>query len=112
MKIKCNTPINTLQGLPIKVDQKRTVENGAEILTGGRTLTVGEVLATTLATKKVKQFNALKAYALATRLYQSESTDVDEGDLSGLREMMDENESFTPLVVAQVLKALQDAKEK
>ena len=112
MKIKTNVLIKRLDGKPIMMDQIPAVGDSIQKLIGGHPLTVGEALATMLMQKKVAQFTPLKAYALAQRLYASEATDVDDGDIQGLRSMVEENETFTPLVCAQVLKALIDAKDQ
>jgi len=104
--------IKHLNGRPLMVDQVPVIDGGRQVLSGGHGMTVGEALSTMLMQEKVPQFNALKAYALAQRFYKSDATDVDEGDLSALREMVEENKNFTPLVCAQVLQVLMDAKDQ
>jgi hypothetical protein len=119
MKIKSGTVIKRLNGKPMMTEQETMTDmNGQPViiggmaqLTGGRDLTIGDVISTILTTKKVEQFNALKAFALAQRFYSSELTDLDDSDYSGLRDMVERNDQFTPLVLAQVLRVLIDAKE-
>jgi len=87
--------------------------DGSVKLTEGHELTIGEVLYTVLSRDKTKQFNLLKVFALAKRLHDSEKTDLDDGDISGLIEMMtNEQTVWLPLVAAQVVVALQNTKEK
>jgi len=101
-----------LDGSPIMVDQQQTVEKGEIKLVGGHVLTAGESLAILLSNKKTPHFNALKAFALAKRMYDATSTELDEGDVAGLRAMMNEQDHWTPLVAAQILQALEGAKGK
>lgn len=110
MKLKCDTKICGLDGAPLVVDQKQTIEKGEVKLIGGHVLTVGEALAILLSNKKTPHFNALKAFALAKRMYDAQSTELDEGDVSGLRSMMNEQDHWTPLVAAQILQALEGVK--
>jgi hypothetical protein len=119
MKIKAETVIKRLNGRPVIIDQdpiiidgQPLVSNGLPQLTGGRQMTVGDVLSSILTTKKLDQFNTLKAYALAQRFYNSESTDLDDSDYSALREVVEKNDQYVPLVLVQVLQALMDAKDK
>lgn len=112
MKTKMNAVICTLDGKPVIIDQVATTVDGERKMTGGHPMKVGEILASMLMQKKCSQFSVLKAYALATRLYKSEPIELDEGDLQGLRAMVEENETFTPLVNAQILKVLIAAKEE
>jgi hypothetical protein len=120
MKINSGKVITRLNGRPVMVDQEIMTDsnnepiliNGMPQMSGGREMTVGHVISSILTTKKVEQFNTLKAYALAQRFYQSASTDLDDSDYSSLREMVEKNDQYIPLVLAQVLQALIDAKEK
>jgi hypothetical protein len=120
MKINSGKIITRLNGRPVMVDQEIMTDsnnepiliNGMPQMSGGREMTVGHVISSILTTKKVEQFNTLKAYALAQRFYQSASTDLDDSDYSSLREMVEKNDQYIPLVLAQVLQALIDAKEK
>jgi len=73
-------------------------------------LTVGFVISSILSGEKVKQFTPLKALALAKRFFKETETEVDEGDFSSLREMIDQNERWTPLVLGRVLEHLIDVK--
>lgn len=119
MKIKTGTGIKRLNGKPMMTEQETMTDiNGQPViiggmpqLTGGRDLTAGDVISTILTTKKVEQFNALKAFALAQRFYSAEVTDLDDSDYSGLRDLVERNDQFTPLVLAQVLRVLIEAKE-
>ena len=94
------------------VDGQPLMLNGMPQLSGGHELTVGDVISNILTTKKVEQFNTLKAYALAQRFCKSEITDLNDTDYSALREVVEKNDQYVPLVLAQVLQALIDAKDK
>lgn len=112
MKLKCDMKIVKLDGSPIMVDQQQVVEKGEIKLIGGHALTVGEALAILLSNKKTPHFNPLKAFALAKRMYDTAATELDEGDVAGLRAMVNDQEQWTPLVAAQILQALEGAKGK
>jgi hypothetical protein len=119
MKINSGIVIKRLNGRSVMVDQEPliidgqpSIVNGQPILTGGSEMTVGDVISTILTTKKVDQFNTLKAYALAQRFYKHNVTDLDDTDSSAMREIVEHNDQFVPLVLAQVLQVLIDAKDK
>ena len=108
-----------MNGRPLLVDQEVLTDingmpvilNGSPQMTGGREMTVGDVISSILTTKKIEQFNTLKAYALAQRFYLAEFTDLDDSDYSGLRDLVEKNDQYIPLVLAQVLQVLMDAKD-
>lgn len=117
MKLHCETVINRLDGQPFMTDQEVMQLNGRPLtlngqpqLTAGRPLTVGDALATIFTTKKLLRFSPLKAYALAQRFYKAELIEIDDSDYSNLREVIENNDQFTPLVLAQILQTLMDAK--
>ena len=120
MKINSGKVLNRLNGRPLMVDQEILTDingmpvilNGSPQMTGGREMTVGDVISSILTTKKIEQFNTLKAYALAQRFYMAEFTDLDDSDYSGLRDLVEKNDQYIPLVLAQVLQTLIEAKEK
>jgi hypothetical protein len=119
MKIKSGNVIRRLNGRPVMVDQEPAMDingqpiiiAGAPQMTGGREMTVGDVISSVLTTKKVDQFNTLKAYALAQRFYLKDVTDLDDTDYSSLREVIEKNDQYIPLVLAQVLQVLIESKE-
>ena len=102
MKINSDIVIKRLNGSPVMADQEP----------GSRELTVGGVVSTILSTKKIEQFNPLKAYALAQRFYKGGMIDIDEGDYSSLREVIEKNDQYVPFVLAQVIQAMIEAKDK
>ena len=119
MKINSGKVIKRLNGKPVMTDQEPIVidgypmtVNGVPQLTAGREMTVGDVISSILVTKKVDQFNTLKSFALAQRFYMVEVTDIDNSDYSSLRDVVMVNDQYIPLVLAQVLQTLIDAKEK
>jgi hypothetical protein len=119
MKIDSRIVIKRLNGRAVMTEQEVMTDgnnqpvfvNGAPQMTGGREMTVGDVISSILTTKKVEQFSVLKAFALAQRFFGADVTDVDEGDYQGLREVVEKNDQYIPLVLAQVLQILIDAKE-
>jgi hypothetical protein len=102
MKINADMVIKRLNGVPVTADQEP----------GSQELTVGGVISTILSTKKVDQFNPLKAYSLAQRFYKGGLIEIDEGDYSSLRQVIENNDQYVPFVLAQVLQALIEAKDK
>jgi hypothetical protein len=119
MKIDSGKIIYRLNRRPVMVEQEIMIDannqpvviNGVPQMSGGRDMTVGDVISTILTNKKVEQFNTLKAYALAQRFYMHDSTDLDDSDYSSLRDVIERNDQYIPLVLAQVLQALIDAKD-
>ena len=80
-------------------------------MTNKKEITVEEIFFTILRTKKVEQFNVLKADVLASRFYQSGMVEIDEADCSGLQEVIDRNDQFFPFVLAYARRALIEARE-
>jgi hypothetical protein len=119
MKINTGKVITRLNGRPVMVDQEIMTDdnnqpiiiNGMPQMSGGREMTVGDVISSILTTKKHEQFNTLKAYALAQRFYMSELTELDDSDFSSLREIIEKNDQYIPLVLAQVLQTLIESKD-
>ncbi len=119
MKINAGTVITRYNGKPVMIEQEVYLQengqpviiNGQPHLTDGREMTVGDVFSTILSTKKVDQFNVLKADVLARRFYRAGLVDVDEADLGSLLEVIDHNDQFVPFVLAYARRALIDAKE-
>ncbi|MGA2490540.1 MAG: hypothetical protein ABSF99_10230 [Anaerolineales bacterium] len=119
MKIKAGTVINRYNGKPVMIEQdvylqdngQPLIVNGMPHMTAGREMTVGDVFSTILSSKKVEQFNVLKADVLARRFYQADLVDIDESDYSSLVEIIDKNDQFVPFVLAYAKRALIEAKE-
>jgi len=119
MKINARTVITRYNGKPVMTEQEIFLqENGQPILingmphmTAGREMTVGDVFSTILSSKKVDQFNILKADALARRFYRADVVDIDESDYSSLLDVIEHNDQFVPFVLAYAKRALIDARE-
>ncbi|MGA2490595.1 MAG: hypothetical protein ABSF99_10510 [Anaerolineales bacterium] len=119
MKIKAGTVINRYSGKPVMIEQdvylqdngQPLIVNGMPHMTAGREMTVGDIFSTILSSKKVEQFNVLKADVLARRFYQADLVDIDESDYSSLQEIIDKNDQFVPFVLAYAKRALIEAKE-
>jgi hypothetical protein len=112
MKIKAGTVLKFLDGTPIMIDQEVVIDAGKEKRVNGRPQTAGDVIAAILSTKKTEKFNTLKAYALAQRFYRADTVDLDEADYQALREVIEGNDQYVPLVTAQIIQVMIDAKEK
>lgn len=93
MKIKCKEVLKTLQGQPIK--------DGKEELTLG--MTVANIL---LQPRQDKKFSTLKAFSLAQKFFNENEVDLDDADLKTLKELLETDTFFSPLVTGQILKIL------
>jgi hypothetical protein len=117
VKIKAGTIVNRYNGKPVMIDQEVFLQengqpvmiNGQPHMSNGRPMTVGDIFSTILSTKKVDQFNVLKADVLARRFYLADLVEVDEGDLSSLLEVIEHNDQFVPFVLAYARRALIEA---
>jgi hypothetical protein len=74
-------------------------------------MTIGDVFSTILSTKKVEQFNILKADVLARRFYRADLVEIDESDYPRLLEIIDHNDQLVLFVLAYAKRALIDACE-
>ncbi len=93
MKIKTDTKLTDLKGLPIKSGE-------------GQVLTVGEAVANILLGPQQK-FGKMKAYVLATKFYNDKEVEVDDADVEALRDIIEKSEVYvSALVNGQLLKIL------
>jgi hypothetical protein len=119
MKVQASTIVARYNGKPVMIEQEilrndagqPVIVNGTPLLSDGREMTVGDVISSILCSKKVTQFNVLKADVLARRFYLADVVDVDEGDLSGLVEVIEHNDQFMPFVLAYAKRALIEARD-
>jgi len=119
MKINAGTVITRYNGKPVMTDQELIIQdngqplifNGMPQMSGGREMTVGDIFSTILSSKKVEQFNVLKADVLARRFYCADLVEIDESDYSSLLEIIDHNDQFVPFVLAYAKRALLEARE-
>jgi hypothetical protein len=72
---------------------------------------VGDIFSPILSSKKVEQFNVLRADVLARRFYRADLVEIDESDYSSLLEIIDHNDQFVPFVLAYAKRALLEARE-
>jgi len=112
MKINSGTVIIRLNGQPVMVDQETINISGVSVPTGGHEMTVGDVISNILSLKKSDKISPLKAYVLAQRFYKGGITEIDDSDFSSLREIIEKNDQYVPFVIAQVLQAMIDSKDK
>lgn len=119
MKINAGTVITRYNGKPVMTDQDLIIQengqpliiNGMPQMSGGKEMTVGDIFSTILSSKKVEQFNVLKADVLARRFYRADLVEIDESDYSSLLEIIDHNDLFVPFVLAYAKRALIEARE-
>jgi hypothetical protein len=120
MKIKAGTVIARYNGKPVMTEQEIYLQengqplfiNGMPHMIAGREMTVGDVFSTILSSKKVDQFNVLKADVLARRFYRADVVDIDESDYGSLLDVIEHNDMFVPFVLAYAKRALIEAKER
>ena len=101
MKIKLDIVLYTLEGKPLQqsIDDKTP-------------LTLGNVIATMLVSASQKKvFDPLKAYSLAMNIYGKKEIELDESDFSKLKDFIEGDTNFTPLVIGQILSYLEGQKE-
>lgn len=104
MKINCGLQFQNLKGEVVNVVDEK----------GGKTpLTLGQVLAdVALTPHKVKNgFRPLKGYELAQKFYANKEVDIDRADFIQLKELIENNEAYTTLIIAQAIKLLSEVKE-
>jgi len=101
MKINTRTPITMLDGSPIKLDN-------------GNVFTLGDAVSLILINDPdpSKTWRPLKALAVAQRFYKEETVDLDDGDIGSLRQIIENNESRTKLVLGRILQILNESKEE
>lgn len=98
MKINFNKPVLALDGKP--------VQNGAN----GET-TLGQILSQAIASHG--KGDALKLFGWAQKMYNAEEIEVDESDLSVLKELINNPElGLTNLSKAQMLRVCNEAEKK
>ena len=76
-------------------------------------LTLGYVLAEiVLSPHKTKNgYHPLKAWELAQALYNKEEVEVSAADYFQLKALVEENESFVPMITAQAIEELNKVKD-
>lgn len=99
MKFNCTTRIVDLNENPILSNGQITD------VPAGEPLTVGAVLATIISREKTA-YSEMKAWALAKRLHREPSMELDDGDISDLRDAVEKSERWAPFVRAQLKQAL------
>ena len=93
------------------VDLKGEVVKQNDVNGNKLSLTVGEVLANIiLAPHQNKNgFRPLKAYELAQKFMSQPEVEIDESELIQIKEIVEVNEAYVPLITAQVIKMLNHA---
>ena len=74
--------------------------------------TVGRAIGIILSSdREQKKFDALKAYILAQKFYSDKSVDIDKADLKSLTEILQGTKAYPPLVLGQLLLAIEEKKD-
>lgn len=89
MKLNTQTTLNDLDDKPIDFD--------------GKVLTIGFVLERSLTVEPFNHIKPLKALAMAQRFHSGETIEIDESDLSDLRQAIEESKIWTPIVKGRAL---------
>lgn len=97
MKINTLQTINDLSDKPLEQD--------------GKPVTIGTVMERCLTMEPFGHIKPLKALAMAQRFHGGETVDFDEGDISALRQAIEESKIWTPLVKGRVLQIFTSLKE-
>lgn len=102
MKIKTSHKFTNLKGEVIYRDTEKK-----------EALALGEALAEiVIAPRKDKKgFRPLKGLELARKLYNDKEVEIDKADLIQLKEAVEDNQSYVPLITAQILEVLEELKE-
>lgn len=96
MKIKLNTPLKDLSGEPIA--------------DGGKNFTFGQALASIVSASDTG--GKMKLYVLATKLFNEKDIDVDEADLSLIKNAVASTKVYAnALITGQCELLLEDVKE-
>lgn len=100
-KIQTSVPIVNLNGDKIQSED-------------GKNLTIGVVLANIILSPHAnkKGFRPLKSWELAQKLYKNPEVEVDNADFIQIKEIVENSDTFSTMVVAQVLEALEKIKEE
>jgi hypothetical protein len=94
-KIKSSIPLLDLKGKELK--------NGEDIFTLGRAISG-------LLSSKSGKFGNMKSWILAKRFYTEEEVEIDEADFEILEGTVKDDQSYTPLVLGQILEYFQTLK--
>lgn len=99
----------------MKLNLKQTFKTlkGEEIKSEDKTLTLGEVLANiVLAPHENKNgFRPLKAWELARKLDKNEEIELDQSDLTQIKDIIENTSSALPLIKGQILEMFANAEK-
>ena len=108
-KVNTSTVIKGLDDKPLK----ETILDGDGKKKGSKDLTLGAVVSQILTQdNKIKEWNPLKSLAVAQRFYSGKVIELDEGDISTLRTIIEKDERWTPLVRGRILQIIIEVKSK
>lgn len=106
MKINTKLTFKNLTGIDVSVSESA---GGPKDL-----LTLGMVLAEAALTSPHKHKNGFrpgKAYDLAKRFYANNVVELDRPDFNQLKELLEDNETYPSIIIAQALEMLEESKK-
>ena len=98
MKISTKSTINDLNNKPLDYD--------------GISLTIGTVFERLLTLEPMNHIKPLKALAMAQRFHSGETIDFDDGDISDLRQAIEESKMWTPIVKGRILQIFANSNDE
>ena len=101
MKIKANEALKALNG-------------EALVDTSGKGLTIGAALANMLIAYRREgeyEFDKIKSYVLAQKLYTDKDVDIDEADIKGIKKVIKSDAVYGPLVSGKILLLLDNGEK-
>ena len=98
MKINCKQTFKNLKNEDIQI-----VDGNDQ--TKKEILMLGNVIAEILLQphKEKKGFRPLKSWELAQRFYKDKEVEIDQADFIQLKEIVEENENYNTIIIAQTL---------
>lgn len=99
-KIKTNQTFVNLRNEEISMENKEKLNLG---------MVLAEILLVPHQDKK--GFRPLKAWDLAQKFYKEKEVEIDNADFAQLKELVENNAAYIPMITAQALEKLEVAKD-
>lgn len=106
MKINTRLTFKNLTGVDVSVSDE--AEGQKDLLTLGMVLAEA---ALTSPHKNKNGFKARKGYDLAKRFYADDVVELDGSDFAQLKELLEDNELYPSIIIAQALEMLEESKK-
>ena len=98
-KIETNTPLQSVKGEIIKNEK-------------GEPITCGDQISDILSAERSAYLRPVRAFMLAQKFAAGVVIELDQDDLSNLKKTLEENQTRSPLVLAQCISLLDKSSEK